>query len=166
MLSDVTFPHFPPESAGRPEPVGRRGDGPALVVVGVDGSDPAWRAYSWAVGHARRAHCPVLALFVATSTFVSSVISYGDRDGHIANAFAELAEQLRTQVAAIATEVGVEVRFAWVRGEPAHALIAAARENSADLIVVGAPHHLLHRVVGSRAGRLIRNREIPIVVVP
>jgi len=162
----VTFPHFRPEPAGRPGPARRPGDGPALVVVGIDGSDPAWRAFWWAIGHARRARCPVLALFVATSTFVASMISYGDRDAHIANAYAELADQLRDQVAASAAEVGVEVRFAWVRGEPAHAILACARENAADLIVVGAPRNFFHRWSGSRAARLIGNREIPIVVVP
>jgi nucleotide-binding universal stress UspA family protein len=162
----VTFPRFRPDPAGRPGPTGHPGDGPALVVVGIDGSDPAWRAFWWAIGHARRARCPVLAVFVATATFVASMVSSGDRDGHIAGAFAELADQLRDQVAASAAEVGVEVKFAWVRGEPAHALLAHARENAADLIVVGAPRHFLHRWSGSRAGRLIRNREIPIVVVP
>ena len=94
------------------------------------------------------------------------MVSYGDRDGHIAGALAELADQLRDQVTASAAEVGVDIRFAWVRGEPAQALLACARENAADLIVVGAPRSFLHRWHGSRAARLIRNREIPIVVVP
>jgi len=74
---------------------------------------------------------------------------------HIANALAELAEQLREQVTASAAEVEVEIRFAWVRGEPAHAILACAilacaRENAAD------PH----------IARLNRSREIPIVVAP
>jgi nucleotide-binding universal stress UspA family protein len=134
--------------------------------VGVDGSQGAWRAFWWAIGHARRAHCPVLAVFVATSTFVSSMITYGDRDGRIAEALGALAAELSQQVTAAGAEVGVDVGFTHVRGEPASALLSVARDRAADLIVVGAPGHLVHRLIGSRTASLIRRREIPVVVVP
>src|SRR5215831_20666908 len=111
MLSAVTFPHFRRDPAARKGPAGPAGDGPALVVVGIDGSDSAWRAFWWTIGHARRARCPVLAVFVATSTFTSSLITYGDRDGHIARALAELAEQVKAQVVRAGADVGVDVRF-------------------------------------------------------
>jgi nucleotide-binding universal stress UspA family protein len=158
----VTAPHF----RAKPVPAGPPTDGPALVVVGVDGSAPAWRAFWWTIGHARRARCPVLAVFVATSTFTASLVTYGDRDGHIARAVAELAEQVREQVTAAAAEAGVALRFVHLRGEPATELTACAREHAADLIVVGAPGQLIHRVVGSRTASLIRRREIPVVVIP
>src|ERR1051326_4432596 len=129
MVCDVTAPRFRP----RPAPVGRPTDGPGLVVVGVDGSDPAWHAFWWALGHARRARCPVLAVFVATSTFAASVITYGDRDGHIARALEELAGEVGAQVGPAGAESGVDVRFAHLRGEPAKLLVECAREHGADL---------------------------------
>jgi nucleotide-binding universal stress UspA family protein len=158
----VTAPHF----RAKPAPSGPPTDGPALVVVGVDGSEPAWRAFWWAIGHARRARCPVLAVFVATSTFTASMVTYGDRDGHIARAVAELAEQVRDAVKAAGAEAGVDVRFVHLRGEPASALTACAREHGADLVVVGAPGSRIHRLMGSRTASLIRRREIPVVVIP
>ena len=158
----VNIPRPRPE----PTPSGRPGDGPGLVIVGVDGSRAAWRAFWWAIGHGRRARCPVLAVYVATSTFVTSLISYGDRDGRIAEALDALARELAEQVAAAAADLGVDVQFAHVRGEPTSALLTVARERAADLIVVGAPDNMVHRLVGSHTASLIRRREIPVVVVP
>ncbi|HKD97854.1 MAG TPA: universal stress protein [Micromonosporaceae bacterium] len=155
-----------PQPRQEPSPGGRSGDGPGLVVVGVDGSREAWRAFWWAIGHARRARCPVLAVFVATSTFVTSMITYGDRDGRIAEALGALAAELSQQVVAAGADVGVDVQFTHVRGDPANALLHVARERAADLIVVGAPGHLVHRLIGSHTASLIRRREIPVVVVP
>jgi len=108
----------------------------------------------------------VLAIYVATSTFVTSLISYGDRDGRIAEALDALARELAEQVAAAAADLGVDVQFAHVRGEPTSALLTVARERAADLIVVGAPDNMVHRLVGSHTASLIRRREIPVVVVP
>jgi nucleotide-binding universal stress UspA family protein len=141
-------------------------DGPALIVVGVDGSESAWRAFWWAIGHARRARCPILAVFVATSTFVSSLMEYGDRYGQVAAALRDLADEVEESVVSAGAEVGVEIRFTHMRGDPVAALLSCAREHAADLIVVGAPGHFMHRIVRSRTASLIRRREIPIVVVP
>jgi nucleotide-binding universal stress UspA family protein len=61
--------------------------------------------------------------------------------------------------------LGVIYEFAEVEGEPARAIERLAAAGGADAIVVGrsrSPHALL----GSVAGRLVRNANRPVIVVP
>src|SRR4051795_3525187 len=66
-------PREAPRSHSAPHTV----DGPALVVVGVDGSATAWRAFAWACGHARRAGCALLCVYVSTRGFWDSLVPWG-----------------------------------------------------------------------------------------
>lgn len=149
-----------PREAPRPRAV-PRADGPSLVVVGIDGSDTAWHALAWACGHARRAGCPVLAVYVSTS-------GYRDRAGHGADATATdaVARRLRAEINQMAAGFGMRVGFVHRHGDPARELVTTAREHGADLLVVGTSSQLLHRVTGSLPGKLARCREMPLVVVP
>src|SRR5690242_21824747 len=115
-----------PREAPRPD-AARRADGPSLVVVGIDGSDTAWRALAWACGHARRAGCPVLAVYVSTS-------GYRDRVGQGADAtVTATARQLRAEINQMAAGFGMRVGFVHQHGDPARELVTTAREHGADL---------------------------------
>jgi nucleotide-binding universal stress UspA family protein len=146
-----------PREAPRPRAV-PRADGPSLVVVGIDGSDAAWHALAWACGHARRAGCPVLAVYVSTSGYWNRVLPNTDATA--------AARQLRAEIEQMATGFGMRVGFVHRHGDPARELVTAAREHGADLLVVGTSSQLLHRVAGSLPGKLARCREVPLVVVP
>jgi nucleotide-binding universal stress UspA family protein len=52
------------------------------------------------------------------------------------------------------------------RGNAAKELAAAADVSSADALVVGAPGHRLHHVVGSTPSWLARHARCPVIVVP
>jgi nucleotide-binding universal stress UspA family protein len=155
-----------PHTAPEPAPARQAGDGPSLVVVGVDGTASAWRAFAWACGHARRSHCPVLAIFASTTGYLDCAMPNAMAAGAMAQAIAEMADDLRSEVSRAGAEFGVPVRFEHRRGDPAKVLLGAADRHNADLVVIGAPMQALHRLTGSIAARLARSRKIPIVVVP
>jgi nucleotide-binding universal stress UspA family protein len=157
----------PRETPG-PDAITRTADGPSLVVVGFDGSDTSWHALAWACGHARRARCPVLAVYVSTNRYWDRVVPVGDAAAALAEAATEAADQLRREITQMASGCGfpVNVSFVHRQGDPARELMLVAREHGADLLVVGTSAHPLHRVAGSLPGRLARCRQIPVVVVP
>jgi nucleotide-binding universal stress UspA family protein len=154
-----------PREAPRPD-AASKADGPSLVVVGIDGSNTAWRALAWACGHARRAGCPVLAVYVSTSGYWDRVVPNADATGAATTAADAAARLLRAEVEQTAAGFGMRVGFVYRHGDPARELVTAAREHGADLLVVGTSAQLLHRVAGSLPGKLARCREMPLVVVP
>ena|SRR5690242_6899050 len=158
-------PMVSPREAPRPD-AATRADGPSLVVVGIDGSDSAWHALAWACGHARRARCPVLAVYVTTSGYWDRMVPVGEASVALAEAAATTAAQLRAEIDRTSASYGVPVRFEHRYGDPARELMTAARELSADLLVVGTSDQLVHRVAGALSGRLARCRQVPVVVVP
>jgi nucleotide-binding universal stress UspA family protein len=143
-----------------------KADGPSLVIVGVDGSDSAWRAFAWALGHARRSHCPVLAIYVSGPVFMDALMPALPLDESVARARAELAEEIGDQIIRMATELRVDVRFEHHDGDPARVLLSAAEKHGADMLVLGASMQGVHRIAGSLPGRLVRCRRLPVVVIP
>jgi nucleotide-binding universal stress UspA family protein len=155
-----------PREAPRPLSGPHAVDGPALVVVGVDGSATAWRAFAWACGHARRAGCAMVCVYVTTRRSWDSFLPYCEAAVLLADSARCAADELRVELTDAAREFGVPVHFEHRFGDPAHELVRAAQEHGADLMVVGASARALHRVAGSLASRLARGRHIPVVVVP
>ena len=60
----------------------------------------------------------------------------------------------------------VPMSFVQRRGNPYLELVRVATELRVDAIVVGASMQSGHRLVGSLAGRLVRDAKWPITVVP
>jgi len=141
-------------------------DGPSLLVVGVDGSDSAWRAVAWSLGHARRFHCPVLAIYVSSPVFVGALVPAPAIAESVADARRQVADEIGAEICRMAAELRVDVRFEHHDGDPARMLLAAAEKHGADMLVLGASMQGLHRIAGSLPGRLVRCRRLPVVVIP
>jgi nucleotide-binding universal stress UspA family protein len=139
-------------------------DGPSLILVGVDGSRTSWRAAAYAAGLARRQHCRLLAVYVARlSAGIGMAPGVAAAMNDVATQTAsELEEQLRDRTA----DIGVELEFRAVLGDPWTEITRAAAETKADAVVVGASEHAGHRFVGSLATRLVRAGKWPVTVVP
>lgn len=152
--------------APRPVPAPRRADGPGLVMAGIDGTASAWRAFAWACGQARRAGCPVLGVHVSSSGYWEPVMASGEVATILVETPVRVAEQLREELEQTARGFGVPARFEHRYGDAARELVAAALENGADLVVVGASAQPLHRIAGSLSNRLVRCRRVPVVVIP
>jgi nucleotide-binding universal stress UspA family protein len=142
---------------------------PRRIVVGVDGSDDARRALDWAValmedrpvegadGEIIAVHVLGLLTLLGGTTIVPS-------EGHRG----EVTELLEHEWCRPLASTRVPHRALVVDGEPVHALMAAAKEQAADLIAVGrrgaggSPGLL----IGSTSQQLVHQAVCPVVVVP
>jgi nucleotide-binding universal stress UspA family protein len=132
------------------------------LVVGLDGSTTSWRAFSMAVGIARRYEARVHACFVfhvpasaGLAAFAVPVTAFvGDDGGDLGR---DVAEEL--------SRAGVKGDFTYIEGDVAHELEALAERCLADVIVVGRSRHpALH--LGGVPRRLLATGPRPVLVVP
>jgi nucleotide-binding universal stress UspA family protein len=163
-----------PERRDRPaaEPASTPTSGPPVpalrlehpVIAGYDGSTSSRNALAYAAGLSCRLGRPLLVVYVCSSGVYCEPLT-GQVVGVARDAEA-LERWLLTELDQVTggTEVDVHVRTR--RGSPARELAAAAEEFSADALVIGAPTHIWHRVVGSVSGWLARHARCPVIVVP
>jgi nucleotide-binding universal stress UspA family protein len=139
-------------------------DGPAKILVGVDGTDTSLRAGAYAVGMARRQGSRIIALYVAPTGGMAAGMAA--TAGALMQTYDSIAKELRAQIDEACARLGVPVTFVQRRGNPYLELVRVAEELRVDAIVVGASMQSGHRLVGSLAGRLVRDAKWPITVVP
>ncbi|WP_240746808.1 universal stress protein [Cryptosporangium phraense] len=142
----------------------RRGDGPGLILAGVDGSPTSVRAGAYAAGLARRQHAEFLVVYVASRPALAAMSPEAVQVAEEA-VEASIAE-VRAEIESAAAWAGVAVQFRSVRGDPFTELCRIAGEERADAVVVGASAHAGHRWVGSLAVRLVKAGKWPVTVVP
>jgi nucleotide-binding universal stress UspA family protein len=148
-----------------PEPDFELGsDGPSLILVGVDGSRTSLRAAAYAAGLARRQRCRLLAVFVMRLS--AGVGMAPGAAGAFREASSQAADDLQRLLLRGAAEVGLDLEFLSVVGDPWTELTRVATERKADEVVVGASEHAGHRIIGSLATRLVRAGKWPVTVVP
>ncbi len=142
-------------------------DGPAAILVGVDGSDTSLRAAAYAAGLARRQRTQLVVVYVrqparfitlADGTGVAATAAYDAQD--------EIEAQLRTVLEQQARTWQVQARLVVRTGDPLTVLSDTARDVNADAVVVGSSASLGHRIAGSLAVRLVRSGRWPVTVVP
>jgi nucleotide-binding universal stress UspA family protein len=139
-------------------------DGPARILVGIDGTDTSLRAAAYAAGMARRQGSHLIALYVATTTAMAAQLAA--TAAAMIQTQDEIANDLRQRVLEGAKLVGIKAQFVLRHGNPYRELIAVADELRVDAVVVGASMQSGRRFVGSLAGRLVRDASWPVTVVP
>jgi len=160
----------PEPKTPRPAPAPRSGPAvPALslehpVIAGYDGSASSRNALAYAAGLSRRLGRPLLVVYVCSSGVYCEPLT-GQVVGVARDAEA-LERWLLTELDQVTGQAEVDVHVRTRRGSPARELAAAAEEFSADALVIGAPTHIWHRVVGSVPGWLARHARCPVIVVP
>ncbi|WP_328321356.1 universal stress protein [Streptomyces sp. NBC_00388] len=149
----------------QPHQFERGTDGPKVIVVGIDGSEPSLRAASYAGGLARRQNALLAIVYVqpVLSAGVSLGAPVGDTTGEIAE---ELVAEIRAATERVKEIFAVRWEFHTFRGDPYNGLVTAADELKADAVVVGASESAGHRIVGSVAVRLVKAGRWPVTVVP
>jgi nucleotide-binding universal stress UspA family protein len=150
----------PFQRAARPRPVSLGHP----VVVGYNGSDSSRNALAYAAGMARRLSRPLLMVYV-TSPGVYCEPLTGQVVGLLRDADS-LERWLLTELDQAADVTGLEVHVRTRRGSPARELASIAAEFSADALVIGAPRHFWHHLIGSVPSWLARNARCPVIVVP
>lgn len=142
-------------------------DGPRVILVGIDGSPPSMRAAAYAAGLARRQGSALVLVYVQP-------IPLSTGGAIVAGAMVEAGEDTAEQLAAELREGArtfrgadaVRWEFVTRHGDPFHELVATAKEQQADAVVVGGSQSRGHRIIGSIAVRLVRAGHWPVTVVP
>lgn len=135
--------------------------GPALFVVGIDGSDTSWRALHYAFGLARRQRSTLIAVFSFTP-----IITYITSPGEIYYTGEDVAAEIHAVIEALSAETDVAAEFICAQRDPVLTLIELAADRHADAIVLGASKALGHKLFGSKAARTMRRSRCPVIVVP
>lgn len=139
-------------------------DGPKVVLVGVDGSRTSMRAGAYAAGLARRQDALLLVVHVSRPSAMSGLSA--STGALFAETMVQVADELRTEVAAALADTGLGYEFLVEHGDPYDTVVRLADERRADALVVGASESAGHRLVGSLATRLVRAARWPVTVVP
>ena len=141
------------------------------IVVGVDGSDESRAALAWAVEEARLRRVPVLAIHAWELPVVPTPNGLVPPSVDIVADLTEVREGAEGLIEAMVREVvgdgsDVEVRPLVVEQKPVSALLDAAEENSAQMIVVGSRGHggFVSLLVGSVSEQVARHASCPVVI--
>jgi nucleotide-binding universal stress UspA family protein len=138
-------------------------DGPTQILVGVDGSDTSMRAAAYAAGMARRQSAHLVVLYVASGGLAAGVAATA---GASIELRASIEQEIRTQFEEGSRRLGIASTFIRRDGNPYVELVRTAEELRVDAVVIGASMSAGHRIVGSLAGRLVRDAKWPVTVVP
>lgn len=139
-------------------------DGPRVIVVGYDATEPADHALAYATGLARRQGSTLVVAF-ATPSYVMAAMG-ATVDACLAGVSDTIQQDIQQQVERHMVGTGVTWRFVAGTGDPVRLLENVAGDNQADAVIVGHSQHREHRFVGSVAIRLVRSAKWPTIVVP
>ena len=142
------------------------------IVVGYDGEDAADRALDRAIEEARTAGAKLVVVAVSEMPLnPEGPQNFGTLDDTPARMIplvepAELGpvfEEARQKI----DTTGLDADFVWAAGEPANAIVAAARDHDAGLVVLGSHHHswLSRMVGGDVAAQVKRDAGCDVLVV-
>jgi nucleotide-binding universal stress UspA family protein len=125
------------------------------IVVGYDGDEASTRALERALEEAQASHGRLVVVSVTEMPLdPEGPQTFGTLDDSPARMMPlveppDLQPVLATARARIQT-TGVQADFMWAAGDPANAIVAAARDRQAGLVVLGSHHHgLFSRLLGT-----------------
>ena len=137
------------------------------ILVPLDFSANSTRALDYAYALAQKFDAALHLVHVCevpsmmTGSMDAYAIAYTDWSQQLGDEAERELEKLRPRLAEV--KVSNEVLF----GNPARAIVTAARTNDADLIVMGTHGHgpVMHVVMGNVAERVVRTADCPVLTV-
>lgn len=133
------------------------------ILVAYDGSDPARKAYDYALDLARKYRAEIWVLAVSRPPDFSEEVETEAVIERSTRYYHRLLAQLRQRSA----EAEVRIHFEGAVGHPAEQIVRHAEQHRADLIVMGhRGKTLLERWrLGSVSERVLRYAHCPVLVV-
>ena len=136
------------------------------VLVPTDFSDSARHAFSYGVSFAREYKAELVLLHVVENLTVGYASDLFPVP--MAEVFQEISGYAKSEVTKLAEEVrgkGVRVRELVVQGKPAAEIMRVAREETVDMIVLGAHGKgvLDQALFGSTTERVVRRAPCPVL---
>ena len=140
------------------------------IVCSVDLSDRSERVVSWAMDLAREYDCPVLLLSVLEDFFPYTEIYKSLHEMGVAKALEEVRGEIELDLnkfAAAHREAGIDVETEIRTGHPDREIVAATKDQGADLIVIGSHGRtgVQHALLGSVAEKVLRKAHCPVLIV-
>ena len=143
------------------------------IIIATDGSRHSEHAAEMGIGLAKLSGGRVIALFVAdTGRYLPTI---GDMGLSIPNGVMEsirdevlkFGRTAAGRVEEMAKKAGVQSESAVVEGYPAEEILEAARNRSADLVVMGSMGKtgLDRFLLGSVAEKVVKNSTTPVLIV-
>jgi nucleotide-binding universal stress UspA family protein len=138
------------------------------IVVGVDGTADSLAALGAAAELAKESGAGLLVLHVRNESGMATAAGFeASAESAMRDALDTTEKMSRERATDVLAGTTVDWHFDVGLGDPATALIAAAREHDATAIVVGGRSHgvIGGLVVGSVAQKLVRHSPISVLVV-
>src|SRR5574341_2218439 len=134
------------------------------ILVGVDGSECARRAFDAAVGMAKESNAKLLVLCVVQPPMV-----IGQRKETAARFVSILEREAKLILADYAAEAGkkgIKAETVLAKGYPAKIILYTARAEKADLIAVGSRGlgGMKGMLLGSVSSAVVQNSKVPVLV--
>jgi nucleotide-binding universal stress UspA family protein len=138
--------------------------GSQRVVVCVDGSEDSACALAWAAGLVQGTGGEIVAIHALGLLTHLSDASIVPSSGHRREVLARLEHEWCRPL----TDARVAHRCLVIDGDPVTAVLRVAREEEADLVVVGRRGTGGHPglLLGSTSQQLVHESDLPVVVVP
>jgi len=141
-----------------------------LYLVGLDGSDASQRALAEAERQAKLSNAALIVSYVIPwspftfSTPEENANRHQRREEELSRASECVLKPEQQRLIGEGLETGIEVRH----GHPARTLVQLAKENDADMIIIGATgdRPLKTRIIGGTAAAVIHIAPCPVLVVP
>lgn len=143
-----------------------------VIVVGYEQDEPGRHALERAIDEARTRNAQIVVVAVAEMPLnPEGPQNFGTLDDSPARMMPLVVPPELEPVLGEARErveaAGIEADFLWAAGEPANAIVAAAQDRKAELVVLGRHHHgFLTRLLGTDvAAEVERETGCDVVVV-
>jgi nucleotide-binding universal stress UspA family protein len=140
-----------------------------LILVAVDGSDAAARAVRWTADHAAQLKADVVAVHAIEEPVYAVPLAMAVAMQPLSpEARAEVQATLERDWCAPLADRGLSFKALLLDGPPASAIIRAAKELSAELVVVGRRGRggFAELLLGSVSHQLAHHVGRPLVIVP
>ncbi len=140
-----------------------------MIVVAVDGSEPSVRAVRWTAEQAPKLGASVVAVHALEEPVYAvppmAAVSIGPLPPEVRT---EVRATLERDWCAPLAAAGVEHRAVLADGPPAAAIIQTARDEQADLVVVGRRGRggFAELLLGSVSHQLAHHVGRPLVIIP
>jgi nucleotide-binding universal stress UspA family protein len=136
------------------------------IVVAYDGSKDSKKALEWAINLAHQTAAKVTILSIC-ATYTHASLDTDTNFVSLANVYKDQIQQDLRQVQEEYCNKGESLRAVLREGNPAHEIIAFAREDQADLIVCGSRGlgGFADMLLGGVAHKLVTYATMPVAVV-
>ncbi len=136
------------------------------IILSTDGSEEAKQAYIPAFDIAGIKNAEIVAVYVMREGYIFWEVPSPDILVEIEKGEREYGERLLKEIEDRGKELGIRVRKRIEKGRPADTIVKIARDEKADLIVIGTRGRGgVRRIIGSVADGVIKSAPCPVLAV-